>query len=242
MANLVLNGFLQAGGEGCGCGDSGSGVTERLGLRCSPSVYQSIVETSSPIRVQTTGKPGDEFVDLAILGDFVGIEFLYLKTNSPMVVCIDAGAAELTSDPLTLPTGFVGGETMTFVIDSVTTVVVTFLAGDQTLVDVVNRINAACALAGLPTPRCVAVGTNRIKIIGIACGFDPNAPSLASVVVVSSPAQIPFATSQAFAQGSHLDVAGTFLVEFPQYPDAPKRVEISGQGSVTVLAAGRTSP
>jgi len=236
MGSLVLNGFLQAGGDGCGCSDSsgGSGCTERLGLRCSPGTYQSILSTDAPIRVSTPGAVGDAFVPLAMLGDFVGIEFLYVKSNAPIALCIDAGSASLTSDAITLPTGFVGGETMTVTIDQHTPVVVTFLAGDQTLAQVVARINAAFALAGLPTPRCEAVGTTKLKITAIECG-----PS--SEVLIGAAPAIPFTTSLATGNGSIIEFAGTFMIEFNPYPDSPSRVEVSGQASISVLAAGRTS-
>jgi hypothetical protein len=243
VANLVLNGYLQASGDGCGCAGPGQDTaTRKLALRCSPAYYQTIIETPTPIRVNTPGLPGDSFVELDVLANLLGIEFLQLRTEGgPFVLCIDAGPAELTSGPLTLPTGFVGGEILSVTFDSLTTINVVFDAADQGLLDVVNRINAACALAGLPTPRCTAVGSTQIKLTAIACGFDPVAPTLASVFIGTTPAQIPFPVTQAFAQGSHLTVQGNFLAEFPQYPDAPRRVEVSGQGSISVLAAGRSS-
>lgn len=244
MANLVLNGYLQASGDGCGCSaPSGQDVaTRKLGLRCSPAYYQSIIETPVPIRVSTAGLPGAEFVEVDALAGFVGIEFLQVRSDGgPMVLCIDAGPAELTSGAMTLPTGFVGGETMTVAIDGGTPVVVTFQAGDQSLAQVVARINAAFALAGLPTPRCVAVGTTQIKLLGIRCGIDPAAPANASVVVSATPAAIPFPTTSAYATGAHIPIQGLFVAEFPPYPNAPKRVEVSGQGTLSILAAGRTA-
>lgn len=246
MANLILNGYLQANGDGCGCASPAGqdSATRRLGLRCSPAWYQTIIETPVPIRVNTVGVPGANFVDLDVLANLIGIEFLQVRTDGgPMVLCIDAGAAELTSGAIPIPTGFVGGEQLNFIVDAATNVLVTFDAADQTLADVVNRVNAACALAGLPTPRCEAVGANQIKLIGIACGFDPGAPYLASIVVIPTlPVSVPFPVVQAYAVGSHLTVQGNLLVEFPPYPDAPKRVEVSGQGTISVLAAGRSSP
>jgi hypothetical protein len=98
----------------------------------------------------------------------------------------------------------------------------------------VARINAAFALAGLPTPRCVAVGSNRLTITAIECG--PK-----SEVLIGVAPAIPFTTVLATGNGSILPVAGTLLVEFPPYPNCPSRVEVSGVGSITVLAAGRTT-
>ncbi len=61
------------------------------------------------------------------------------------------------------PTGFIGGETFTFEVDG-TPVAVAFDAGDQTLTQVINRINAACALLGFATPIAQpAAGQLRLK-------------------------------------------------------------------------------
>ncbi len=49
------------------------------------------------------------------------------------------------------PTGFLGGETFDFEVDG-TLINVIFLVGDQTLTQVINRINSFCALAGFATP------------------------------------------------------------------------------------------
>jgi len=49
------------------------------------------------------------------------------------------------------PTGFAGAETLDFEVDG-TAIAVVFVAGDQTITQVINRINAACALAGFATP------------------------------------------------------------------------------------------
>jgi len=238
VANLILNGYLQASGDGCGCASPAGqdSATRRLSLRCSPAYYQTIVETPSPIRVQTPGVPGASFVDLDVVANLIGIEFLQARTEGgPFVLCIDAGAAELTSDAITIPTGFVGGETMDVTIDQNPLVTVTFQAGDQTLAQVVARINAAFALAGLPTPRCEGLGLNQIVITAIECGPD------SSVTVGPAPA-IPFTTLAAAGNGTHLTVQGNLLVEFPPWPDAPTRIQVSGQGSISVLAAGRSSP
>lgn len=237
MASLVLNGVLQASGEGCGCSDGGgAGVIERLGLACA-SIYESVV--SGAVRVNTGGAVGDAFVDLDLLEQFRGIEVLYLKSSSPMAVVVSRGAAELESDAGTFPTGFVGGEAFSFEIDGVA-VAGTFLVGDQSLAQVVARLNAAAALAGLPTPRFAASGSNRIAISGVAA-FD-TAEHPGRIEVVSTPAEIPFSTVLAVADGSVTDILGTMLVEFPRYPNAPSTVQVSGNGSLTILAAGRTSP
>lgn len=59
-----------------------------------------------------------------------------------------ATAAQVDGVGGSYPTGFAGGETLTLEIDNVA-IAVTFDAADQQLDDVINRINAAAALAGL---------------------------------------------------------------------------------------------
>lgn len=62
-----------------------------------------------------------------------------------------ATAGQIDAAGAVYPTGFVGAETLTFEVDG-TPVSVTFLLGDQSITQVINRINSACALLGFATP------------------------------------------------------------------------------------------
>lgn len=246
MASLELKGALSVTG-GCGpCGASGDQTVRRLGFRCGGfSPYESVAETPAPVRVSTPGAAGDSFVPVDVADGFSAVEFLYIVTDNPMVVRVSDGPALLSGFQALLPTGFVGGETMALDIDD-TSVLVTFQAGDQTLTDVVNRINAECAALGLPTPRARATGINTFEVLGVATRFEPN-PSLSAVLGIveslSTPAAITSPTPPvAVANGNDIPVFGTMMVEFPAYPNAPKQVQISGVGAYRALVAGRTSP
>jgi len=243
MGSLLLRGSLDVGSDCGGCGGGGGcagGGTDRtvraLGLRCPGSAYyQSVVATGAPIRVQTVGVLGAEFVDLDLLADLIGVEFLYVKSDAPIALRLDAAAARVVGSGGTFPTGFVGGETLTFLVGLVP-VSVTFLAGDQTAAQVVARINAACALAGLPTPRASVSGT-QIAIDGLLTG--PQ--STVSVTGGTGAATLGLAGASAVGSGQDVEINGSFLAEFRSYPDSVSRVQVSGQASLSIVAAGRTS-
>jgi len=246
MASIEMKGMLSVSG-GCGpCGGaSGDQTVRRLALRCGGfSPYETIAETPSPLRVSTPGALGAAFVPLDIADGFTAIEFLYVVTDSALTLRISDGPPEVEGIQLALPTGYVGGETMVFTIDE-TPVTVVFTAGDQTLADVVNRINAACAAAALATPRAVATGINTFKIVGVATRFESNSTLTAFrglVNVTTTPAGMVASAPLALANGNDVTVFGTMLVELRQYPNAPTKVEVSGIGAIRAMVAGRTSP
>jgi hypothetical protein len=88
-------------------------------------------------------------------GDVAQARLIYIEGDGEFEVALGGAAAAAAvvtgSGGSFTPTGFAGGETLTLEVDNVATPV-TFLVGDTSLADVVNRINAAIALAGLSTP------------------------------------------------------------------------------------------
>lgn len=238
MNTLTLRGSLDVGldascGGGCGPNDRD---TRALGLRCSTSSYQSIVMTGAPLRISTPGAVGASFVDLDVLDPLAAIEFLYAKSDQPMILRIGAAAARVLGVGGVFPTGFVGGESLTFTLDG-TAVAVAFLAGDQTAAQVAARINAACALLGLPTPRASVDTSGQLAIEGVLTGAQ------GSVVVTggTGAAALGLAGRSAVGAGADVPIYGSYLSEFPSYPSAPTRVQVSGVGSLSLVAAGRTS-
>lgn len=238
-AQLTLKGSLTTGGDcPAACGGGGDSTVIKLSSRCSPGFYQSAVSTPVPLVVQTLGLPGVQFVDLDILDSLTAIEFLYVKSNARIVLRIGADEAVLSGTGATFPTGFVGAETLITNIDGIS-VTTTFLVGDQTAVQVVARINAACALAGLSTPRAsVSQSTGQILIRGTATG----ASSFVQVTGGTGATILGFSgTPIAHGAGADVQLNGTFLIEFPVSPDAPTRIQVSGQATVQLEAAGRTN-
>jgi hypothetical protein len=101
-------------------------------------------------------------LDTAVdMGDITEARLVYLEGDSEFEVVFNGTAATggiITGAAGTFPTLFAGGETLLFSIDA-TPITVTFDALDQTLTDVVARINHAAALMGfLSNPVAFAVG------------------------------------------------------------------------------------
>jgi hypothetical protein len=81
------------------------------------------------------------------------------------------------------PTGFVGAETLDFEVDG-TLINVVFLVGDQTLTQVINRINSFCALAGFSTPIAQpTVGQLRLK--------SPTTGTTSTIEIIGGTARAP---------------------------------------------------
>jgi len=209
-------------------------------LRCAPQVFQGSVGTVTPLQIQTAGLPGALFIDLDLLGDLTAIEFLYFRSDAPCVLRIGAAPAILTGVGGIFPTLFVGGETLLITIDG-QPIVVTFLVGDQTAAQCVLRINAACALLGLATPRASVNTSGQIAISGVLTG----SAAVVEVTGGTGAAQIGFpGTPSASGAGADVPVYGTFLAEFGiagSVPAVPSRIQFSGTAHITVVAAGRTT-
>ena len=234
--------MLEVGGGTC---VSSCGVAARsaypVSLRCGTGQqFQSAVATAETLSVLTPGAAGSSFIDLSLLGDLTSIELLYVKTDQPIVLRVGAEEPRLTGVGGVFPTLFAGGETIVFNFAgaSVTT---TFLAGDQTAAQVAARINAACALAGLPTPRASVATSGQLAIAGIGTG---NAATL-SVTGGTGATTLGFGGLPTDSgAGSDVPVWGTFLCEFGvtgSSPAPPARIQVSGNANLTIVAAGRTT-
>lgn len=201
-----------------------------------PKNYQSVVSSQQPLQVLTAGLPGAAFVDLDILDGFVAIELLVARTNAKLFLRIDADVARVLGVGGAFPTTFAGGETLDLTIDGVN-FLTTFLAADQSAAQVAARINAAAALAALPTPRAVVATSGQLELQSVQTGAQ------GSVVVVGGTglATLGLTAGTTLGTGADIPVQGDVLLEFPRDTDAPARIQVSGQGTITVLAGGRTS-
>lgn len=84
-------------------------------------------------------------------GDIDNIRLVYVEADGDLDVFLGGVAATtavIQAAGATYPTGFAGGETLDLLIDGVA-VDVTFDVADQTLADVINRINSRAAFLGL---------------------------------------------------------------------------------------------
>lgn len=243
MANLILSGYLQPGGDGCGCAGGANGGARALRFACGTEYYQTIVGTDpgSPIRIQTPGILGQNFQDLDLLDQLDAIEFLYLVTDQPVMLRIGAREAQILGTPITFPVNTVGGETFIFEIDG-TSVTYTAPAGSfANITALMNALNGAAAAAGLATPRFTAPAATPTSLLvsGIETGIGGNV----TIGNGTLNAQIGFTNGQtADGSGSDVSFQGLWMTQFQKYPQAPERIQISGSANVSVLAAGRTSP
>lgn len=240
---LTLKGSIDVG-SGCGSPVSGCGsgidkTVRSLAFACGSAFFETVVSTDVGLRIATPGLPGASFIDLDLLGDLTSVEFLFVRSDQAIVLRIGAAAARRVSVGFAPPTGFVGAETLNLVVDGVPVAVV-FLVGDQTAAQVVARINAACALAGLPTPRASVTDTAQIAIEGVLTGVQGSV----EVVGGTGAATLGLAIGTSIGLGNDVTSKGLFLNQWPQtgsIPGPPSRIQVSGVATIDVLAGGRSS-
>lgn len=244
MNNISVKGSLVVGGGTCvsdGCGGGGDQSVKSISLRCAAGQqFQSAIETASTISLSTPGLVGSVFVDLDLFNALTGIELLYVRADRPILVRIGADAARVLGVGGLFPTLFVGGETLLLTLDGVP-VSVAFQVGDQTATQCVARINAACALAGLPTPRASVLTSGQIQIEGTLTGYQGTV----AVTGGTGATQLGLAGLSDVGAGADVPLWGTLLQEFgvagQTQPPLPRRVQFSGLASLNIVAAGSTT-
>lgn len=230
--SLKLTGQVVVGGA-CGCDSSSpSQKIQALGFSCPDATYQAIAGTECPVQVQTSGIPGQNWVDCPATKDLAGIRLLVLKASNPLVVRIGAGVALLQGSAGTFPTGFSGGQTFSFKADGVL-VAVTFQSGDQSAAQVASRINQAAVAAGLSYLPATVLTSGQLQLQGALTGSQGSV----EVTVTNSTIGFPTAT-KVFGAGSDQTLR-TAILEFDPFTiTPPARIQLSGTARVEVLAAG----
>lgn len=120
------------------------------------------------------------------LGDVEAGRFLWIEADGEIDVYLNGGtatAASVTGAGANFPTLFAGGETYDVEIDG-TLLEVVFDVADQTLAQVVNRINSVAALAGLPTPRAFDVA-GQLRINSNTTGSGSTVTDIAGTGIVA---------------------------------------------------------
>lgn len=165
-------------------------------------------------------------------GDVTQARMIYIEGDGEFTVEFGGGtptAAQIDASGGTYPTAFAGGETLDVEIDG-TPLAVMFAAGDQTLVQVLARINYVAALAGLapialdnageirlqsPTTGIgstveVVAGGTALATLGLAAGSSQGVASTpgTSPIQVRRPADVSGAGA---AQGVKSYFLGTVL-------------------------------
>ena len=241
MGSVAISGSLVASdacSNGCGSGVGGGQAVFSLGAACGSCTkhYESIVSTQQPLQVLTAGLPGAEYVDLDLLDGFTAIELLAIRTSTKLFVRIGADVARVVGSGGTFPTTFAGGETLILDIDG-TPFTTTFDAADQSAAQCAARINAAAALAGLQTPRASVATSGELQLESVETGAEGSV----EVTGGTGAATLGLSTGTTLGSGADVPISGEAFFEFPRDTDAPARVQVSGQGTISVLAGGRTS-
>lgn len=166
----------------------------------------------------------------------------------PVVATFNAAIASKVSGAGTYPTGFVGGETMTIVVDEGTPqqigpLVVTFLAGDTTQAAVIARINLTFGFTlAITTSATVFHLDGRLRgtsgnvqvtsqDAAVATALAFNTTVAAGTGNVANIDQVTFTEVQTVVQAA---VAGT-TVDKP--PSGKLRISANSAASITALAA-----
>lgn len=241
MAKSVsIRGSITAGSGPC-CGGSGAGscaeLLELLGSCGDEGVAFTDVVTLAPV-IATSGDIGQNFVRLGI--DLAEVELLYVKSTARVRLRIDARPSTTLAVGGIYPTLFVGGEAVNWYLDQLPVIPVTFEAGDQSIEQVAARFNAAAALAGAPTPR-VTVSNGQLLFTSPTASpsltesrntFVIPVPAVATRLGLTSPTLTP-------GRGGDVDISGLAVLQFPRSPNAPVRIDASGNATMTIIAAGR---
>lgn len=213
-----------------------------LGGSCSggSKYYQATV--CSQLELATAGLVGAAFEDLDAITELTRVELLYVRSSAEIALRFYAIAASAVASAGSYPTGFAGAETLDVTIDG-TVVNVVFDAADQSVDQVVARINAAMALAGIATPRASAVN-GQVRIDGVETALGSGGVGQLSFAGTGA-AQLGLDAGSnptiVDAQGQDVHLNGLGLFEFPATGDnLLTAVEISGTATVDVLAAGRS--
>jgi len=130
-------------------------------------------------------------------GGITTIRFIYIEGDGDINVFLGGGAATtalVTGVGGAFPTGFVGGEWLDLEIDGVA-FRTTFLVTDSTLADVVNRINAAAAFAGLSglvasdsagELRLTSLTTGTASIVNVVAWQTGSTPAVGSMTATTA--------------------------------------------------------
>lgn len=177
-----------------------------------------------------------EFVTPGCATSLSSIEMLYMRCDAPLTLRIGGAVARVVGVAGTYPTLFAGGETMTVAIDGGAVNTVTFQATDQSLTDVVERVNSELVLAGLPPAvYALAVGS-QLAIQGLKTGPE----GIVNITGGTALATLGLTAGTSLGAGSDMVVNGSVgPIEFYKV-GAPTTIQVKGvANAVTILVAGQ---
>jgi hypothetical protein len=243
---VSIRGSVGIGGD-CGCGGSSGGPGLLLGLlgSCGDGLLYETAISAPGVALATVGSLGQNWADVGLLDSFTSIELLALKSSAKIRLRIDPTRPALTGS-ISLPSGGVTSGAATFTVTDETgeefTAAVTFSGSTTTPELVVAAINAAFGAAGTPQPPDTTIASLDDDFLVLT---SPGLGPLASVQLdAGAPADLGLGTAAVTEEGTsfdEFDIEGLFVKQFPRYPGAPTKIQVSGTASIDFVVAGRTS-
>lgn len=140
----------------------------------------SLLDTLDHAEIHEATLAAGESNHVVPFGDVLQSQLVYLLADGAVRVTPGGGAATsaiVTAVGGSFPTGFAGAETLTLDIDNIGSFITTFLAADQSLAAIINRINAAAALVpivdggGVPVTIARDNGSGQLRLLSSATGI-----------------------------------------------------------------------
>jgi hypothetical protein len=226
---LQVRGFLLPN-AGCADGCAGAAPSScpwELTLRNCVETFQQARQADFPVVTVP-----NEYVELFALGTFTQVEFLAVKTSGPLTLRLNGEPAKVSTTNL-WPTVDLTGQTLLFTVDGVA-VSVLFGAGDDTQAEVIARINAAAVFAGASW-LVASLVSSQVQISGKKTGAQGSLSAFTGTAAADLGLDVVAAR---VGTGADVPVDGLWLTQFGRNPYAVRRVEVSGVGTMSVLAAG----
>lgn len=231
MSTVVTSkGWLVPGEGGCasGCAHASTTAAAPFELTFRNCAEQYAVCRSGDAQVATLPL---QFVDLPVTSDFTAIELLALRTSGPLLLRFNGEPARAVTSAV-FPNAALAGTDLSFGVDGIAISAV-FEPGEDTPAGVAARINAEAALAGASfQPARVLAG--QVEIRGALAGQGGSLTAFTGAAAVLLGLQ---SVAPSTGSGQTLEIDGLFMAQFRRMTGV-RRVEASGQASVSVLAAG----
>lgn len=220
---------INSGACGSSCSGSSTGTkVQNFGLSCAVGTSYDAVQ-SSDCKVFTA--TNNLFQPLPNSENFSEIQLLSVLSDTSYTLRLNAAPAVLVAVGGSYPTGFQGGEGILFRVNT-TQVVGWFTVDDQTVTDVVRRINSGLALAGADGIAQAVERSGQVAIVTTGTGPDQYLEMITGSVQLGL-------IEETTASGSATDIpaAGNFFTQFGTGEVTSVEIKINGQLSTVV--AGR---
>lgn len=222
---------------------TGSGSEKRVALQFEQITrqFENVVSTDCPFEIASAV----DFIPMPLADEMVTVDFLAALVRGSNAILIEFLFGDLprfVGVGGTFPTGFTGGETFEFklqtyndvtgVFDDDFTVLTTFTAAAQAAQDVANEINAAVMLAGASICALVTVSAGQLLLKGTK----PGATQRLEISVANATIGFDGTKVADLGTGTPLFVNGNFQSEIASVPG--DQLWLRGTAALDLLLAG----